>query len=178
MSNSSWPSTSSATTVTASGGPYQGQNRLPSQNVSPVSQGNYVPLQTISCHSSGQNRQSGTTAIPPTKEEVEKRPWQYEGYPGFTKWMASSPDFFLLRRFNRLNAWVQLDWQDEIVRLETELEQINKESWDNRGPSTRCSSVRPKHDPKPRRREILRELRPLLKEYSMLLDRSLSWKRY
>lgn len=94
----------------------------------------------------------------------EKIPYVSMGYPAFTKWMASSEDFFVLRRFNRLNAWVQLQWQDDITRLEEELEEVNKQCRRNADKGAYCHSVR--NDPMVRRQEILRELRPLLKEYS------------
>lgn len=169
MSAGSWPSvTSTATVTSAQSGPRTGLTPL-GQGApvpSPAQHTNPVPLQTIGSTQNAQTYTPASTYTPPTQDDINKRPWQYKGYPAYTEWMASSPDFFLLRRFNRLNAWVQLDWQDEIVRLETELEQINEECRRNTGNKARCSSVRPRRDPMSRRREILQELRGLLKEYS------------
>ena len=106
------------------------------------------------------------------RSSFERRPWQYEGYPGFTNWIASSRNFALARRFNRLNAWVHLDWQYEIVRLEDELEELNKDCQRKEGFEARSDSVCDEIDPSPRRREIIKQLRPLLKEYSMARPRS------
>ena len=117
--------------------------------------------------SSGTLRGSqGSRPHKPTQQDIEKRPWQYKGYPAFTAWMGSSSDFFLLRRFDKLNAWVQLDWQDQIARLETKLEQVNEQCRQNSDVDARSDSLRPDIDPMPRRQEIIKELRSLLKEYS------------
>ena len=97
--------------------------------------------------------------------EVKMNNWQNEGYPSFTRWMASSRDFCVLRRFDRLNTWVQLDWQDEIVQLEAELEAVNEQCRNNVGADARSDSLRADIDPMPRRQEIVKQLRPLLKDY-------------
>jgi hypothetical protein len=52
--------------------------------------------------------------------------WKYEGYPGFAKWMASSDDFFVLRRFGQMNTRVLLLMQDRIKRKEEELFNIDE----------------------------------------------------
>lgn len=98
------------------------------------------------------------------QEERARKPWKFEGYPAFSAWIASSDDFFLLRRFGSLNARVLLMIQDEIVRKEDELQSIDLQSQtgpDNLGD---CSSFR--YEPQPRREKILQELKVLLKEYS------------
>jgi hypothetical protein len=55
------------------------------------------------------------------REEHEK-PWKYVGYKVFSRWVASDPSFFVLRRFGTLNARVALSLQDEIAQLEEKLD--------------------------------------------------------
>jgi len=98
------------------------------------------------------------------QEEKAKKPWKFEGYPTFSKWMASSNDFFLLRRFGTLNTRVLLMMQDKISRKELELEALDEQarvSPDDLGDS---SSFR--YDPWPERERLLSELKSQLKEYS------------
>lgn len=59
------------------------------------------------------------------KEEKEK-PWKYVGYKVFSRWIASDPSFFVLRRFGTLNARVALSLQDEIAQLEEKLDYMDK----------------------------------------------------
>ncbi|KAK1671996.1 hypothetical protein BDP55DRAFT_274936 [Colletotrichum godetiae] len=61
----------------------------------------------------------------PTTGDVDKKPWKYIGYKGYTKFIASEDDFFLLRRFDSLNVRVGLALQDEISELEQELEEMD-----------------------------------------------------
>lgn len=102
----------------------------------------------------------------PTQEEIWRKPWKYKGYPAFATWMASADDFMVLRRFSRLNARVLLLMQDRIVQKEEELDRMDVSS---RKCSTadydgNCSTFR--FEPCMRRREVLEELEPMLKEYS------------
>lgn len=108
--------------------------------------------------------QTTATLRPPTQAERERKPWKFEGYPAFSAWMASSNDFFLLRRFGQLNARVLLIMQDEIVVKEKELEAIDLQCQIGSDELGDCSSLR--YDPNPARRQILLELKTLLKEYS------------
>ncbi|KAH8881110.1 hypothetical protein GQ53DRAFT_832641 [Thozetella sp. PMI_491] len=100
----------------------------------------------------------------PTQAEKERKPWKYEGYPSFAAWMASSNDFFLLRRFGRLNARVLLMMQDEIVTKEAELDALDLHCQAGPDEFGDCSSIR--FDPQPGRRQILQDLKGLLKEYN------------
>lgn len=103
-------------------------------------------------------------------EEVKKRPWKYIGYRTFTQWAASDNDFFVVRRFGALNTRVILKWQDDITRLEEELETLEKENSRVGGQVVNNGSFR--HDTVPRRRQILMECYTKLKEYSKLFDLS------
>ena len=90
--------------------------------------------------------------------------WRDEGYPGFSRWMASSDDFLILRRFSQLNVRVLLLMQDRIVRKEEELVQKDKDGRQGRDEEADCSSLR--YDPLPGREKILDELKSILREYS------------
>lgn len=71
---------------------------------------------------------STTTSTDPTPSTLEKQPnepWKTHGYPELTRWMASSNDFLVLRRFSRVGARVTLKLQDELVRMEDQLRQMD-----------------------------------------------------
>ncbi|KAF8854272.1 hypothetical protein BDZ45DRAFT_656876 [Acephala macrosclerotiorum] len=61
-----------------------------------------------------------------TDKDVLKAPWKYIGYRVFSKWIASDQSFFIVRRFGALQARVVLSLQDEIVRMEEELDSMDK----------------------------------------------------
>ncbi|GAB1729277.1 hypothetical protein NU195Hw_Modified_141t1 [Hortaea werneckii] len=61
-----------------------------------------------------------------TTEQKEFYNWQYQGYPSLTKWMASSNDFFVLRRFSPLQVRCLLYLQNEIAKTNQLIE-----SWDD-----------------------------------------------
>jgi hypothetical protein len=61
-----------------------------------------------------------------TSEQQKKLAWKYKGYKEFSKWMASEDDFFVFRRFGRLNAGVVLWMQDRITQIETRLDEIHE----------------------------------------------------
>jgi len=63
--------------------------------------------------------------VPLTKEEVEKKPWKYIGYKGYSDFIASENDFYILRRFASLNARVALSFQDQISVLEEQLDDLD-----------------------------------------------------
>ena len=58
--------------------------------------------------------------------EEKEKPWKYIGYKVFSRWVASDPSFFVLRRFGTLNARVALSLQDEIAQLEEKLDYMDK----------------------------------------------------
>ena len=109
-------------------------------------------------------------SIPPSNtiqvEDEALKPWKYEGYPGFARWMASSDDFFVLRRFGQMNTRVLLLMQDRITRKEEEL--LNLDKLARSGPDIDGVSNSLRHDPQEEREMILDELKDQLKEYSKL----------
>jgi hypothetical protein len=70
------------------------------------------------------HRPSSAESVGPTEEK--EKPWKYIGYKVFSRWVASDPSFFVLRRFGTLNARVALSLQDEIAQLEERLDHMDK----------------------------------------------------
>jgi len=98
--------------------------------------------------------------------------WQYHGYPALSKWMASSNDFFLLRRFSPLQVRCLLHLQNQIAVKGRQLDEWDKfavcqepekgsSGWIDDDPVSLPGNPRPR---------ILRELLPMLKEYSEFLQ--------
>jgi hypothetical protein len=58
------------------------------------------------------------------QEDIELKPWKYVGYRGYSS-VVSLDDFFILRRFDALNARIALLLQDRVVELETQLERLD-----------------------------------------------------
>lgn len=115
------------------------------------------------------NSHSTVTASLPESDPHQRRAshWKDEGYPGFSKWMASSDDFLILRRFGQLNIRVLLLMQDRIASKEEELQKIDEDGRQCLDGQADCSSLR--HEPLPRREKLLDELKPMLREYSEFL---------
>ncbi|KAF7515143.1 hypothetical protein G7054_g14738 [Neopestalotiopsis clavispora] len=63
----------------------------------------------------------------PTSEEVQRKPWKFVGYRGYTKFIATDDDFYMLRRFNTLNIRTSLAYQDRIAALEEQLTELDDE---------------------------------------------------
>ncbi|KAF2806015.1 uncharacterized protein BDZ99DRAFT_510929 [Mytilinidion resinicola] len=70
----------------------------------------------------------GTDPSPDPLEEKRKnkQTWKYQGYNEFAKWTASDDDFFIFRRFGKLNALTILWLQYRIGIIEEELEAIHE----------------------------------------------------
>ncbi len=67
-----------------------------------------------------------TTEGPPlTEEEIEKKPWKYIGYKGYSEFLASENDFFIFRKFASLNSRIALRLQDQLSVLNGELEELD-----------------------------------------------------
>lgn len=98
--------------------------------------------------------------------DVAKAPWKYSGYRVFSKWMASDQSFFIVRRFGALQARVVLSLQDQIVRLEEELDSMDKAYSRKKVPDV-VDNGSFRNDPFKDRRELIEEELPkILREYS------------
>lgn len=114
---------------------------------------------------------AGSASSPPLATDVENaalhpEPWKSEGYPNFVKFVTSDDDFFVLRRFSDLTARVLLAAQDELVELEGQLSQLDKEVAQSPDPQKRNDSFR--FEALPNRLELLHEIDRKLRAYSKL----------
>ncbi|KXH38024.1 hypothetical protein CSIM01_04514 [Colletotrichum simmondsii] len=99
----------------------------------------------------------------PTKADTEEAAWKYIGYKGYSRFVASDDDFFLLRKFNRLNVRVALVLQDEIACLEEELDELDKEYSEKTAADYNNSTIRGDVED---RSELLRDICDKLPKYS------------
>ncbi|KAF3018462.1 hypothetical protein E8E14_007858 [Neopestalotiopsis sp. 37M] len=60
-----------------------------------------------------------------TDKDFREKPWKYIGYRGYTNFLSSDDDMFILRRFKALNVRVILEQQDKISVLEQSLTEID-----------------------------------------------------
>lgn len=101
-------------------------------------------------------------SLEPTKEELEKKPWKFIGYRGFSMWMASDDDFFAVRRFDNLAARVILLLQWDISKLESRLADIDSDRRHGFGVDLNNGSFECDDDD---RQECIRSIHGKLKEY-------------
>lgn len=104
------------------------------------------------------------------KATVKSRPWVNEGYPEFSKLMASDDDLFVFRRFATVNARVILWMQYQIAQKEARLDELDEhvrkasEADDGRNNSFTWDT---QHFPE--RDALMRELSALVLHYSKSL---------
>lgn len=105
----------------------------------------------------------------PTETEILQKPWKYVGYDGYSKFIASDSDFFILRRFSTLNVRIALALQDDVSYLEEKLtaldEKYSKKSHDDVNNSTLRS------DQKEDRKAIVWDITQKLSKYSTRLGK-------
>ncbi|KAF2173237.1 hypothetical protein M409DRAFT_17182 [Zasmidium cellare ATCC 36951] len=109
---------------------------------------------------------STTTISNPTPSVLEKQPdepWKTHGYPELTRWMASSNDFLVLRRFSQVGVRLTLKLQDELVRMEEQLRQMD--DFASNQPERRGGSGSYRLDEGSPRDKLLEEMAPRLREY-------------
>ncbi|CAJ0548693.1 Ff.00g023060.m01.CDS01 [Fusarium sp. VM40] len=61
----------------------------------------------------------------PSAEDLQRKPWKFIGYRGYTSFIASDHDFHIFRRFKELNVRTALLLQDGISCLEEQLAQMD-----------------------------------------------------
>lgn len=128
-------------------------------------------LQANTYTSSAQHADS--SSIDPSllsRDEKRARGWKFQGYPLFSKWMASSNDFCVVRRFTQLGARVLLRLQDEIVELESRLEGLDAASMKDPSTYGRVNSFRFDKEQELERDSCMEELTTKLKEYYVFLE--------
>lgn len=61
-----------------------------------------------------------------TRRSLElEEPWKYVGYRGYSRFISSDDDFYMLRRFSVLNVRVSLALQNQLVMLERQLNELD-----------------------------------------------------
>ena len=93
-----------------------------------------------------------------------KAAWKYVGYPGFSRFMASSNDCFALRKFTGLNVRVLLKLQNTVVELERRLDEMDNFTMDLPPGEGGCASFR--LDANSPREKLLEEIDTALDKYS------------
>lgn len=126
------------------------------------------PLELLQSQRSSYPRENMTSGEATNGEERIGRGWKYVGYPEFSKWMASANDFFVLRRFDTLNARVLLRLQDQIAELGDNLEDIDRTCMRTADDTiySRVDSLRLDREIQPAREELLERLTTKLERYS------------
>lgn len=89
---------------------------------------------------------------------------KYLGYRSFARFAASDTDFFVLRRFDYLNARVLLTLQDQLSALEEELEALEANLMRKDAEDIDNGTLRP--DPVPRRSELIALISEKTEKYS------------
>ena len=107
-------------------------------------------------------------------DEKGRTNWQYQGYPGLSRWMASASDFLVLKRFSPLQVRCLLSLQGEIARMEHQIE-----AWDiyaQKQPQATGGGMNGSlgNDPYEQRAALIRQVTPMLDQYSMRL-RGVQW---
>ncbi|KAL1882806.1 hypothetical protein Daus18300_000444 [Diaporthe australafricana] len=106
-----------------------------------------------------------------TQEEIQRKPWKFIGYKGYSKFIASDNDFFILRRFGTLSSRVALSLQDEIVELEERLEECDVAYSSRDGEDVNNGTFR---DDLPDRKELLQVIGKRITRYNdFILQQSL-----
>lgn len=83
----------------------------------------------MSCTASTSGHSSSTANFPDepelTEKEIEEKPWKYIGYRGYSEFISSENDFYILRSFRSLNTRIALVLQDQIAALEHRIEKLD-----------------------------------------------------
>jgi hypothetical protein len=108
---------------------------------------------------------SSAAELPLTKDEIQTKPWKYIGYKGFSQWMGSDIDFFVIRRFDNLNARVILAMQWELTDLEYQINALDDKYSLRSSPDANNGTLRWDC---PERTKLLWDIQKKLKEYSRM----------
>jgi hypothetical protein len=111
------------------------------------------------------HRPSGSQDL--MQAEVDEKPWKYIGYKGYSEFLASENDFFILRRFSSVSIRIALWLQDQVTVLEEKLEDLDKKYSRKDAVDTNNGSFREDEDD---RAAVLSQLREKLVQYSELFE--------
>ncbi|KAF4432004.1 hypothetical protein CGCFRS4_v008921 [Colletotrichum fructicola] len=111
----------------------------------------------------------------PTDDEVHQKPWKYIGYKGYSDFISSEDNFFLLRRFDELNVRVALAMQDEIAQLEEELQDVDKGTMAANAPDFNNGTLRGDIEG---RSTLIKAISEKLRHYNELILQQSALRRY
>ncbi|KAH6975025.1 hypothetical protein BKA56DRAFT_82530 [Ilyonectria sp. MPI-CAGE-AT-0026] len=122
-----------------------------------------LPLYNIATTDQSQ-RQPTTMNMPQCQQkQIEDFP---TGYPQFTALLSSHPYFHVFRKFSRLRTRMLLNKQDELARLEEQLEELD------RGDACPLFRGSFRRDRNPHRMRLYKEIGCHLVEYDDLVERT------
>ncbi|KAK0646919.1 hypothetical protein B0T16DRAFT_330001 [Cercophora newfieldiana] len=119
--------------------------------------------------STGNSSNATSTSHRPSvsTSEIQARPWQYLGYKHYSELISSTDEFFIVRRFAALNGRVILNLQNEIVKLEARLRNLDDDNHEDASPRNNGSF---EYDEGTEKAELLSEIQVKLYQYSTYLD--------
>ncbi|KAK2764274.1 hypothetical protein FQN54_008966 [Arachnomyces sp. PD_36] len=100
-----------------------------------------------------------------TQDEIDRKPWKYIGYRGFSTFLASDSDFCHFRHFETLNTRVILALQDQLAELEETLDEMDNSYSRREAPDVNNGSFR--NDTQQDRVALIWEIREKLEECSL-----------
>ncbi|KAI1368717.1 hypothetical protein F5Y08DRAFT_227349 [Xylaria arbuscula] len=109
------------------------------------------------------------------REDIERKPWKYVGYSGYTRFIASEDDFFILRRFDSLTIRIALLLQDEISVLENELAEIDERTSKKAAEDVHNGSFR---EDISCRAEVLSKIRQRIPKYNEFILQQSEMKKF
>lgn len=104
-----------------------------------------------------------TIEVEPTEEDIQQKPWKYVGYRGYSEFISSDDDLFILRRFSVLNTRIALSLQDKVSELEKRLSRLDKKYGSKTSADFNNATLR---NDLPDRAELLDEIATTLTRYS------------
>ncbi|GAB1311867.1 hypothetical protein MFIFM68171_02077 [Madurella fahalii] len=102
-----------------------------------------------------------------TEVELGGNPRECIGYKDFTAFLSSDDDFFVLRRFDQLHARVLLVLQDNLVKIEEDIDELDQQPIACNASGAGGGTIR---QDLPERKELLDSAHKKLREYDELLS--------
>ncbi|KAF4628645.1 hypothetical protein G7Y89_g9509 [Cudoniella acicularis] len=112
---------------------------------------------------------------PLTEEEIERKPWKYIGYKGYSEFIASDNDFYIVRNFASLNTRITLALQDQISVLEADLEELDAQYSRRDAEDLHNGSFR---DDREDRTELIEKITTKLAKYNEFILQQTELKKY
>ncbi|KAH6884166.1 hypothetical protein B0T10DRAFT_551079 [Thelonectria olida] len=101
-----------------------------------------------------------------SQDEIDERAWKYTGYRSFANYVSSDTNFFVFRRFDRLNARVLLTLQAQLTRLEDRLGALDGKYSARGAGDINNGSIKADQ---PDRAAVIAEITEKIKEYNTVL---------